>query len=109
MDFFTVSWKSIQITWVSQKFCNILVIWDTIWQIQMLLAKVVKLMNYTVLGNAGSSDTLQMLHTGFACEAWSTDLESKVLCLTLPDHIKVIVTQAKFLEPSGSTALSPFT
>ena len=61
---------------VSQKFCNILVIWGTIQQLWMLLPRLWRWWTTLECKMPNSPDTLRMLITRFASIIWSTASES---------------------------------
>ena len=69
-------------TWMSQRFCNILVTWDTVQQPPGVSAKFVKETNNTLNFDISSSlDTLRAQFTGVSPIAWSMVSESAVLGL----------------------------
>ena len=86
----------------SQKFCNILVTWSTIWQLQIIFAKVMKMTNQTRLWDAN----LTRCSPRVTCQTCLYGLEHKIgihgfrpiwPCLI----VKLLTTQAKFLQPSS--------
>ena len=102
-----------QITRVSQKFCNILVAWGTIQQLWMLLLSSWKCWTTLDCEIPNSSDTFQGLFMEFALMAWRTALESMILGLS------DLAWSSGFLQPEQnflnhllnvllSTAFSPF-
>ena len=80
------------------KFCNILVMWGTIWQFLKLLINLLRWLTTLDCEMLNSPDILWVL---FASIDWSTVLESMVFRFTWPCLIlDILATQAKFLEPS---------
>ena len=80
-------------TRVSQKFYNILVIWGTIWALQMLLLWLRRWQTTLDCKILSLPDTLWVLLSRFASVDWSTALKSMVLIL--PD----IAWSSRFLQP----------
>ena len=91
------------ITRLSQKFCNILVTWDTIWQLLMLWPRLWRWWTTLNCEIHSSSDTLQVLLTKFFFMVLSTALESTVLAL--PD----LAWSSRFLQPEQNFLNHPFT
>ena len=83
--------------WVSQKFCNILITWSTIWQLWMLLSGSWSWRTTLDCEMLSSSDNFQILLVGIASMAWRLTSESRSTwpCLI----IKVLSAWEKFLEP----------
>ena len=86
--------------WVSQKFCNIFVTWNTTLD---AFAKVMKVMNHPGLcQHRLILSKYYELDLSLSLVAWSMASESKVSgLLDLARSIKVLATWAKFLEPSA--------
>ena len=74
---------------MSQKFCNILVTWETIWQLRMYLPRLWRWRTALDFEILGSPYTLR-----FVSMVWSTASESTVL--SLPN----LSRQSRFLQPS---------
>ena len=73
---------------LSQKFCNILVIWGLIWCLWMLLSMSWRWQTTLYCEILSLLDTLQVLLTRLTSMAWSMTLKSTVLGLPeLPDHL----------------------
>ena len=87
------------LTWVSQKFCNILVTSGTIWLLQILLLMLWtwwSLLNCVMLS---LPDTLQMLLTEFSSMAWSMSPEYTVLDLPNLSYLsRLLETEKNFLN-----------
>ena len=88
-------------TWVSQKFCNILVMWDMIQLLQMLLLRLWRWQTSLDWDMLSSPDTPQMLLIEFASMAWIYNLWIHGFRPTwLYFCIKIVIIQAKFLKPA---------
>ena len=85
--------KWTKVTRVSQKFCNILITWGTIWQLLVFLPRSWKW--WTILGREMLTlpDTLQVQLAVFVFMAWSTVSES--MFLELVDFAWLL----RFLQP----------
>ena len=81
-------------TRMSQKFFRIM--WDTIWLLWMLFAKVMRVMNHTGLWD-GKFVWYYPNVSEFAFMTWSTAFRPTWLC----PIVRVLVIQVNFLEPSG--------
>ena len=76
-DIFTLNIK------LNQRFSNILVMWRTTWQLQMLLLRLWKQLTTMDYEMPSLSDILWVWLARFASMAWSIVLESNLI---LPDH-----------------------
>ena len=86
---------------VSQKFCNILVKWGTIWWLQMHLLMMWRWWTTLDCEMPSSPDTLQVLLIGFYL--YGLEYSFRIHCfwpIWLCLIIKVLATWAKFLQPS---------